>query len=883
MAAIDFQKRHAEKEIAKKNKRLAKMLVQRRHSLLDLEKKDRESFPCHLRKLYEGKNFRLIHELAADALEGFPELQERRADVLSIVDKMREGFISRGEIRPCGFWAPRRQEEIDEQVCAARIAAQRAPSGPPAEHWCSEEDIENMWAQTQKHLAAGRWSTVGYTDDPGLQPGGSHPVTFPVHQSGKVRMCVDFRKKSEQVISREKMRLLGVRATVEALCRLMSDKANQASLFQFKDDIKAQVAEEKLDRIQLQSLAKEQRKAMVARDVANMQQSWDVAQQPAVEAKRDGAEFAFVPWSAKRDLSGLWVPVPKSVRPGATRVWTLVESTCALFGAIVSVYDCVHASELIMLVLGAKLHLCASLYIDDIHLMSRPATSESDQHLLDLFLQLSGFDQSMEKREAQSILQRCLTVLGMAYELSIDYKALKLRIPKEKVEKLHKQGAELLAAIKARDINYRKLLSFRGLFRHVAQINAQLNGVVRGLDKWADEAWFESAVKSRRQRRALKRLVITLLECQKRQTARVLMPGLFERPFAHVYSDASLERLQELKAKLKAGIRSGLNEHDMWVGAVLLLPDGRKKYFKLQITQVPKFVNYLHIGVLELLAVRLAVHKLLDQSTEADLSRSSMSVSQEGAKELSLLAATSAEMQRRINSDAPERYTASAQDTIDEMLKLANGEIIPVADQDEKLRNLIKHGVEDSIPIVTTVPLQPKAGDVHTFMINKGTRPTCNDEFLAKCETAEVYFKGVLMGEVPGKSTPMFLPSEWQIGNVQQAWYLLRDYASRDNHSSYVQRDKLLSAIKVMYVFIRSYHEAVFYEPWDSPFMVANKDGLHEELSFGNNLDRSVRRATDGTVFVIDTTGCCIRMPKFASGGMPEGAASSSGTKRQKQ
>lgn len=620
--AIDYQKRSSVEEILKKNKRMAKQLIRKHGDLLSLESQDHQKLPPHLCKLYQGKNFRFIRALGEEALLGFPELERRKEDVLSIIEKMKEGFISKGEIRPCGFWAERRQSEVDQQLREARAAMERVPRGPPADHWCSESDMEDMWNQTQKHVLAGRWNIVGYSDDRGLRESGSHPITFPVLQNGKIRMCVDFRQKNEQVISREKMRLLGVRATMEALCRLMSTKADQASLFQFKDDVKKQVEDEKADREQLRELARSERKSMIQKDIANMEKSWETAQRPAVAARADGVEFAFVPFSAKRDLSGfyyqfgmrepsenrLWVPLPSSVKKGARRTWALVESNCALFGAIVSVYDCVHASELIMLILASKLRLCASLYIDDVHLMSRKDTLEADEALLDLFLRLSGFHQSLEKKESHSAMQRTLVVLGMAYELSSDFKALRVVIPIEKVMKLHKLGAELLASIRAKDINHKKLLSFRGLFRHVAQINTQLNGVVRGLDKWANEEWFAAAVKSKRQRAALKRLVITLLECQRKQSARSLSPALFERPFAHVYSDASLEGLRELKRKLKQGIRKGLDSHNMWVGAILLLPDGRQRYFKLQVREVPSFVNYLHIGVLELLAVRLAVH-----------------------------------------------------------------------------------------------------------------------------------------------------------------------------------------------------------------------------------------------------------------------------------
>eukprot|EP00392_Amoebophrya_sp_AT5.2_P000930 g932.t1 len=575
-------------------------------------------------RLYEGKSFRFLEQLAREATAEYPELHEKREDVVSIVQKLRDGLISKGDIRPTGFWQPKPEKEVLAQREAAQLAETLKPRGPPKEHWCSEDQAKEMWRQTKNHLDAGRWELRGTTDDPSTGAGGSHPLVFPVVQHEKIRMCVDLRKKNERVIAQEKMRLMGVRASLEAICRLMSSKAEQASLLQFKDDIKRDVELEKADREFIKSMARAEREQMAKRDLENMERSWRIAQQPAVLANEAGVDFGFIPHSAKRDLSGyyyqygvrnpsensLWVPMPREPgeAAGAPRRWALVESSCALFGALVSVYDCVHGSELLMLILNGWLSLCVTIYIDDLHLSSRPQALASDEHVMDLFLLLAGFWQSEEKRESHSALQRLLVVLGMAYELSSDSRQLRVKIPKEKVERLHRMGREILESFKPRAVNFEKLLSFRGLFRHVAQLSNALNNVVKGLDQWADEDFFGRAIKSRHQRASLKRLVRNLLRGQRMQSDKVLEKQLFEKPFAHVYTDASVERVKELSALLRQGRRTGFDEFQMWIGGILVLPDGTRRTFKVQLTRLPKFINYVHIGVLELLAVRVALH-----------------------------------------------------------------------------------------------------------------------------------------------------------------------------------------------------------------------------------------------------------------------------------
>eukprot|EP00392_Amoebophrya_sp_AT5.2_P008920 g8948.t1 len=238
---------------------------------------------------------------------------------------------------------------------------------------------------------------------------------------------------------------------------------------------------------------------------------------------------------------------------------------------------------------------------------SREKMIESDNALLDLFLELSGFDQSPDKHERHSLgLQRVLTVLGVAYTLDKLCDGISLSIAAEKVQRLHHMGNTLLAQFKSKTVDFDLLLSFRGLYRHAAQLNLQLAHIIRGLDKWADAENFSGWITQRKFRQSLRRLVKTLLFLQRKQVSRRLAPRLLDMPTAHLYTDASLEDMQGISEKLRKGDHGAIKDHDAWIGGVIVLPDGRRRAFRIQVTALPRHVNYCHIGVLEFLALRVA-------------------------------------------------------------------------------------------------------------------------------------------------------------------------------------------------------------------------------------------------------------------------------------
>ena len=79
-----------------------------------------------------------------------------------------------------------------------------------------------------------------------------------------------------------------------------------------------------------------------------------------------------------------------------------------------------------------------------------------------------------------------------------------------------------------------------------------------------------------------------------------------DRTIIHSYSDAAVDDVVGLSRKLSQGIREGLEEHNIHIGGILLLPNEAPMAFTCKLTKLPKFVTRIHIGVLELVAVKVA-------------------------------------------------------------------------------------------------------------------------------------------------------------------------------------------------------------------------------------------------------------------------------------
>eukprot|EP00392_Amoebophrya_sp_AT5.2_P017471 g17831.t1 len=525
VAAIDFGKENADDALEEKNAAAAKEVIALRAHFKKQEASDHLLMPGHLRDLYAKKSLRFIEAMGRRAAARFPETAEKADDIVSIVDRTRQGLMHKGHLPPTGFWRAQKEDFLKSQEEAAELAAAEPPSRPPAEHWCPEEDIEEMWRQTQKHIDSGLWRVVAFSDEDKARDEKGHPIAFPVHQHGRVRVCVDFRKKNRRVIVHEKMRLVGVRGAIEIISRLLSPHSTHLALIQHKDDVTADTNLEKADR--------------------------EVLREVLASARAD---------SVRADAQRAAAAVQKRDASDRSRIMPFRELMVA-----------------------------------------------SDNSLLDLFLELSGFDQAPEKHECHSLrMQRILTVLGVAYTLEKFSDGISLSIAAEKIQRLHHMGNTLLVQFKTKSVDFDLLLSFRGLCRHSAQLNLQLAHIVRGLDKWAEAEQFNGWIKQRKFRQSLRRLTRTLLFLQRKQVSRRLAPKLLDMPTAHLYTDASLEDMQSLNEKLRKGDHGAIKAHGAWIGGVIVLPCGKRRAFRIQVTSLPKHVNYCHIGILEFLALRVA-------------------------------------------------------------------------------------------------------------------------------------------------------------------------------------------------------------------------------------------------------------------------------------
>ncbi|CAD7953782.1 unnamed protein product, partial [Amoebophrya sp. A25] len=225
------------------------------------------------------------------------------------------------------------------------------------------------------------------------------------------------------------MELLGARATTQISARLMSTKPRPLGFWQFKQDIAADIDHEKFLRDSVSTHVATSRET--GPDLVPDGSNEDTHDNPSafrpLSAKKDlrqfyyqlqlataepnmGAVFFPMPWSVedseKRGTAGQMPPsapnpetIPTLKRPRRGRKWVIIFSLVQLFGSLASVHDCAHVSECIMCILSLVLLLVSTVYMDDVHLQSRPRALLSDSALADLFLALSGWEQADSKQE----------------------------------------------------------------------------------------------------------------------------------------------------------------------------------------------------------------------------------------------------------------------------------------------------------------------------------------------------------------------------------------------------------------------------------------------------------------------------------------------------
>eukprot|EP00392_Amoebophrya_sp_AT5.2_P019576 g20480.t1 len=326
---ITFQKETSAADLIEKNRRNTKWLMKLAKKTEEESANVMKSLKPHLRQVYEGKNFVLFEKLL-DQVCGFVRvLRENKAEVMSIITKLKEGFRNTGKIEPCGFWKKLPHSKIEEKKkLAASTHLEQYRRHPQHEHWAEERLIETMWRQKEAMVVKGLWKEAK-PEDVG-QLGASK--AFPVEQGNpaKVRTCIDYRAQNNTLVVEEKMRLLNARAAMCAVRRFMTPLKGmrQPDYFQFRQTINSDVMDEKLIRGQIsqhKEIAEESHEAASASNIHEKAvETREMQQQLSIS---DDESYVFNPYHSKDDLeqfyyqsgsfdpaeNAAWMPVPYSV------------------------------------------------------------------------------------------------------------------------------------------------------------------------------------------------------------------------------------------------------------------------------------------------------------------------------------------------------------------------------------------------------------------------------------------------------------------------------------------------------------------------------------------------------------------------------------------
>eukprot|EP00392_Amoebophrya_sp_AT5.2_P008844 g8872.t1 len=322
-------------------------------------------------------------------------------------------------------------------------------------------------------------------------------------------------------------------------------------------------------------------------------------------------EFAFAPVSQKRDMRDELGSSSAKRRKVEKPEWVLTFSDCSVFGARTSIHECCGVSECLMLILNKAINILCTLYIDDVHCLSRRDLSVFDGAVLDFVMSAMGFWFSEGKTERQDyFLQKVLVVLGMAYTLH-SHIWLTIEVEAKKLKQLLEQGIALILSIEQKRCIESNLLSYKGLYRHCTQLDRTKSYLARALDFWCGENFRRSIVLNK-ERRQLLMSVQTMQRAATKVKPFSMSPATVNAPIAHVYTDAAADDLPALSDLLKKGVRKGLERFNLKIGGFLQLPSGVTKSFSMHIKELPGEVDSMSIGALEAAAARMAVDKFKD-------------------------------------------------------------------------------------------------------------------------------------------------------------------------------------------------------------------------------------------------------------------------------
>eukprot|EP00392_Amoebophrya_sp_AT5.2_P019167 g19906.t1 len=551
-----------------------------------------------VRSIYQNKQWAFLLHLLERACRAANFTGKIRDRVMGLRQKFISGLHTDRDVPPSGFWAEvfdAEAEAADSEGDAVRKlrAAEffRSSRKLPADTWAQPADIQEMQRQKDIMVAKGLWVPVEKTTSPVA-------VCFPVKQNQKVRLCIDMRKHNQCIRVRERMRLLGARATLEIASRLASSQETPATLFQSRRDVTADIANER-DFVQNVLQAKDATVGLASgRGPATAE---DVAR--ADGADLAGSEYAFVPASDTKDVEAYYynfaaadrsknaLAVPcltaeekaefdagrTPVKKDVVRRWDRIESLVTVFGHLVSVFEDVGVSEALMLVKVVVLRKLAPLYIDDVHLLDRLKSIGSSSALIDLLLALIGFSQQTHKQgrnwappgSPDEMAKLCLISLGLSYMRVGD--RLEVAVPAAKIARLLEMLSDARGAMRERRLQRGDIESARGMFRYCAQLSIGAAGVAKALDPWCGDA-FPRKIKDTKLRRQLIAALDLLSRCATTFTAKTIRKG-YPAAVRHVYGDAAMGDLTKARPSATRKGWVGVSLCEIHIGALLVSAD----------------------------------------------------------------------------------------------------------------------------------------------------------------------------------------------------------------------------------------------------------------------------------------------------------------------
>ena len=498
-----------------------------------------------------------------------------------------------------GFWKEIEDEFLDFDLANELEQKHRAaPVTVPKKHWATPEEKKILVEQKDKMLEKGLY--IKTTKDK-LKTKPS--VIFPAHQKGSVRSCVDQRGLNGGCLPTEKMRLLGGRASAEIYHKFLSPFRGYKppSHFQTKRDVSADIASERMFARNFSEDMKTMNTEPPER-AENVDSDWD---------GDDDSDFAFLGKSASGDKrkgyfnfgvkcpqdNAVAVPVGEDKKTGNT-IWEFFFSVVTLFGALASVTCCVWMSECVQAITVNACRICASVYIDDAHIVDRPKCLKYSEFFFDLTNDLIGFLKSPEKDESHD-LQEIITQLGLSYRRKFD--RLLVEVPEKKRDECIEDLETLKDEIAEEAVDPNRIERIRGKFRYCVGNNSRIAaGIARGLDPFVDQFYFNIMQKQRRLH--LDILCDICIDFLKKMQPLCTSRGIIKTEQAHIYSDASGEDLASYTYK------QGIARHNVVIGAILVTKTNNPVFFSLKIEKIPKWMKPT-ITVFEAMIADLALLK----------------------------------------------------------------------------------------------------------------------------------------------------------------------------------------------------------------------------------------------------------------------------------